>query len=89
MWVMYFFLSYLLLALTIPLALALVPLWRRANAARIVKCPEALKSVTVRLDPWYAVKMHALGNPELRLLDCTEWPQRDACARGCLVQIAR
>jgi hypothetical protein len=87
MWVIYFFLSYLVLALAIPLGLALVPLWRRAQAARIVRCPAAAKSVTVRMDPWFAVKMHALGNPELRLRDCTEWPQRGECDRGCLVQL--
>ena len=87
MWVTYFFLSYLVLALAIPLGLALAPLWRKANAARCVRCPEASKSVTVRLDPWYAVKMHALGNRELRVRECTEWPGRGECGRQCLVEI--
>ncbi len=88
MWVPYFFVSYLLLALAIPLGWSLVPLWRRASAARCVRCPDAQKPVTVRLDPWYAVKMHALGNPELRLQACTEWPGRRECSQQCLVQIA-
>ena len=87
MWVVWFFLGFLVLALAIPLALSLVPVWRGARPARIVKCPEASKSVTVRLDPWYAVTMHARGNPELRLQDCTEWPQRAGCDQGCLRQI--
>lgn len=87
MWVIYFFVSYLVLALAIPLCWSLVPLWRRAGAARCVRCPDASKPVTVRLDPWYAVKMHALGNPELHVQDCTEWPARCACGRECLVQI--
>ena len=88
MWVPYFFVSYLLLALAIPLGWSLVPLWRRAAAARCVRCPATAKSVTVRLDAWYAVKMHALGNPEMRVHDCTEWPGRRACGRECLVQIS-
>jgi len=87
MWVTYFFVSYLILALAIPLGLALAPLWRKANASRCVRCPQASKSVTVQLDPWHAVKMHALGNPELRVRDCTEWPSRIGCERECLVQI--
>jgi hypothetical protein len=87
MWVAYFFLGYLVLALAIPLSLTLLPLWRSANAARCVRCPEAAKSVTVRLDPWYAVKMRARGNPDLRVMDCTEWPGRRECGRECLVKI--
>ncbi|HUB81679.1 MAG TPA: hypothetical protein VMB03_22930 [Bryobacteraceae bacterium] len=87
MWVTYFFIGYLILALAIPLGRALVPLWRKANASRCVRCPRDSKSVSVRLDPWYAVKMRALGNCELRVRDCTEWPGRAGCERECLVQI--
>ena len=87
MWVTYFFLSYLILALAIPLALSLVPLWRAANASRCLRCPEASKPVTVRLDPWYAVKMRLRGDRELRLRDCTEWPARAHCARQCMEKI--
>lgn len=67
MWVIYFFLSYLILALTIPTCWALVPIWRRARTSRQVTCPAASHTAIVDLDPWYAVRMHALGNQELRV----------------------
>jgi hypothetical protein len=87
MWVTYFFLSYLVLALAIPLGWSLVPLWRRAREARCVSCPGVSQTATVRLDPWYAVKMHARGDRELRVKDCSRWPEQCACTQECLVQI--
>lgn len=85
MWVSYFFVSYLVLALAIPLGWSLVPLWRRMREARCVQCPDAARSAVVRLDPWYAVKMHARGDREFRVRDCSQWPRR--CGQECLVQI--
>ena len=87
MWVMYFFVSYLALALIIPAAWALVPVWRRARAGKRVECPGASLVATVNLDPWYAVRMHALGNRELRVIGCSEWPQRCDCRQNCLGQM--
>jgi hypothetical protein len=87
MWVTYFFVSYLVLAMAIPLGWSLAPVWRRARAARCVRCPGLSKLVTVRMDPWHAVKMHARGDPEFRVLDCTEWPGQRECGRECLTQI--
>jgi len=87
MWVTYFFLSYLFLALAIPLCWSLAPLWRRTRQARGVRCPAISKTATIRLDPWHAVKMHALGDRELRVKTCSQWPERRACGRECLVEI--
>ena len=84
--VVYFFLSYLLLALAIPLIWSLVPLWRRAHRARHVDCPEALADAVVRLDAWYAVKSRVLGQDGLRVQDCSRWPCR-GCAQTCVMQI--
>ena len=88
MWVTYFFVSYLVLALAIPLCWSLVPLWRRAREARSVRCPHVSQAATVLLDPWYAVKMHARGDRELRVKTCSQWPERCACGQDCLVEIA-
>lgn len=87
MWVVYFFLSYLALALIIPTGWALVPVWRRAHVSRHVDCPDSSNVAMVDLDPWYAVKMHALGNMELRVKDCSRWPQCRSCGQACLVKI--
>lgn len=88
MFVVYFFLSYLFLAVAIPVGWSLVPLWRRTRRIQKVSCPEIPARAIVRLDPWYAVKMHALGERELRVESCSEWPRNGACGRRCLAEIA-
>ena len=81
MWVVYCFVSYLALALLIPAGWALVPIWLRARKSRHVYCPAASHTETVTLDPWYAVKMHAPGDRELRVKDCSQWPRRCKCGQ--------
>jgi hypothetical protein len=87
MWVAYFFLSYLALALIVPICWALVPVWRRAYPARRVDCPDASCTAMVNLDPWYAAGMHALGDREPRVAGCSQWPQRRNCGQACLARI--
>jgi hypothetical protein len=89
MWVIYFFISYLVLALLVPMVWALWPTWRRARTVRQVPCPAFGASALVTLDPWYAVRMHALGNSEVRVRDCARWPECRDCGQECLVQIGR
>jgi len=87
MWAVYTFVSYLALALLIPVAWALAPVWRRARLPRSVNCPALRDSALVELDAWYAVKMHTLGNDERRVRICSHWPERGGCGRECLAQI--
>ena len=84
----YAFLVYLFLALAIPLSLALVPVWRRAQAERHVTCPNFGGPATMWLDPWYAVKRHTFGNDEARVKQCSAWCDHGVCGQQCLVQIA-
>jgi hypothetical protein len=84
----YAFIGYLILALMMPLCLALVPIWRRARRARHVKCPAFGKPARVALDPWYAVKRNTFGNDELQVREYSEWPACRNCNQECLVQIA-
>ena len=88
MWVIYTFISYLILALLVPLAWALWPIRRRARISRHVTCPVVSASALVTLDPWYAVRIHALGNSELRVRYCAHWPERRDCGQECLAQIS-
>ena len=83
----YAFLVYLFLALAIPLSLALVPVWRRAQAARQVSCPNFGSPALIDLDPWYAVKRHTFGNDEARVKHCSAWREHGACGQECLVRI--
>jgi hypothetical protein len=87
MWVVYCFVSYLALALIIPAGCALVPIWLRSRKSRHVYCPAASHTAMVTLDPWFAVRMHALGNQELCVKACSQWPQRRSRGQTCLVQI--
>jgi hypothetical protein len=87
MWIAFTFIGYLAAALLIPVCLALVPVWRRTRTVQQVTCPAVGTSTMIALDPWYAVRMHALGNRELRIKSCTRWPGRRDCGRDCLFQI--
>jgi len=87
MWVVYLFISYLILALLAPTVWALWPIWRRARTVRQVTCPAFGASALVTVDPWYAVRRHALGNFELRVKNCTHWPECRDCGQDCLAQI--
>jgi len=84
MWAVYVFIAYWILAITGPTVWALWPTWRRARMARQVNCPASDSATLVTLDPWYAVRMHALGNSELRVKNCARWPQGRDCGRECL-----
>jgi hypothetical protein len=87
MWRIYTVIGYFALALLIPICMASVGAWRRARASRLVNCPADGGAATIGLDRWYAVRMHALGNPEFRIHGCTRWPDRSGCRQDCLVQL--
>ena len=85
----YAFITYLILALLIPLCMALVPVWRGSRHAHQVKCPALGKPATVALHPWYAVKRPTFGNNELRVRERSAWSECQACSQDCLRQIGK
>ena len=89
MWPAFFVMAWFILALTLPLSWALWRTWRRARVSRQLACPATGVPARVTLDPWYAVRMHALGNPELRVADCDHWPECRDCGRQCLEAAGR
>ena len=84
MWPVYLVITWFVLALVLPAGWALWHTWRRARVARQLTCPVIGAPALVKLDPWYAVRMHALGDHELRVLDCACWPQRRDCRQEFL-----
>jgi hypothetical protein len=86
MWAVYTFIGYLALALLTPVVWAEWRVWRRARVSRHVTCPALGIPALVKLDPWYAVRMHALGNEELRVVDCSGRQECPACGQECLAQ---
>ena len=87
MWAVYTVIAYFALALLIPIAWVLVPVWRKARVAQQVNCPAAAAPSLVQLDPWYAARHRAFGGYELRIRTCSQWPARQQCGRECLEQL--
>ncbi|HEY2018383.1 MAG TPA: hypothetical protein VGH38_32985 [Bryobacteraceae bacterium] len=88
MWAIYTVIAYFLLALLIPISWALGKTWRFARANRQLTCPAIGGAASVGLDPWFAMRQHAIGDNELRVLQCSRWPEHGDCSRQCLRQIA-
>jgi hypothetical protein len=69
------------------LALPAWAAWRRWRGTRIVTCPETERPAAVDMDLRYVIAGSIAGRPELRLRDCSRWPQRKGCGQTCLTQI--
>ena len=82
----------LLLAFVVGTCLALLmpALWAREIykdycASRAVVCPETHRQVAVSFDAWHAaVTGLTATKPELRLIECTRWPEHADCHQECL-----
>jgi hypothetical protein len=84
------FLIWLLVCL-VAVSLILLPLalWRheiylRYYGSRLVTCPEDHQTATVSIDARHAAATGIHGHPDLRLCDCSRWPERSGCDRACL-----
>jgi len=64
-----------------------VSAWRRWRGTRIVTCPENRQPAAVDVHLSYAIAGSIAGRPELRLRDCSRWPERSSCGQVCLTQI--
>jgi hypothetical protein len=75
----------------VSLILLLPALWvheiyNQYSGSRPVTCPENQQQVAVRIDSRHAAATGMNGRPELRLSDCTRWPERSKCGQECLSQ---
>jgi hypothetical protein len=61
-------------------------IYSRYSGGRPVVCPENHQSAAVNIDVRHAAITGMHGRPEMRLCDCTRWPQRALCGQGCLRQ---
>jgi hypothetical protein len=59
----------------------------RQRGDRLITCPETLKPEAVRVDAGHAAVTSLMGHTELKLSDCTRWPERQTCGQDCLSQI--
>jgi len=54
---------------------------------RLVSCPETHRPAAVRVAAGTAAFKATLGNEQLRLSECSRWPEKEACGQECLAQI--
>ena len=69
----------------LPVALSVFAEFRRP---REIVCPENGEQAQVRVDATYAAVTSGVGAKRLRLEGCSRWPERGACNRNCLSQLA-
>lgn len=86
--------KYILLTLITAAAVFVVMELRRAlrtylkfRGEMVVSCPETHKPAAVRVAAAKAAIEATVGNPQLRLSECSRWPERQACGQECLRQI--
>ena len=70
----------------LPLALWLREVYKQYSGSRLLACPQDHAPAAVNIDALHAVETGIDGTPELRLCDCTRWPERSNCAQACLSQ---
>lgn len=88
-------LKLLVMALVVAVVFGAVILWRMAQAwlefrgKRAIACPENHLPAGVRIDAAHAAKTAAFGAPDLRLAQCSRWPEKEDCGQDCIFQIER
>ena len=59
----------------------------RLRGQRLVTCPETNETAAVRLAAGKAGLQATVHPPNLRLSECSRWPERQGCGQECLGQI--
>jgi hypothetical protein len=61
--------------------------WLQMRGTRLVTCPETHAPAAVEVDLGRFALTSAAGLSELRLRDCSRWPERKHCGQMCLAEI--
>lgn len=72
----------------LPLVLWRQEIYRQYSGSRLVACPQDQQPAAVTIDLHHALSTAIDGPPDLRLCDCTRWPERANCDRACLSSAA-
>jgi hypothetical protein len=68
-------------------AVTMLVIWRKYRGDRVVTCPENHRPVGVQVDAGRAALAAFGRHPELRLSECSRWPERAGCGQQCLQEI--
>jgi hypothetical protein len=60
----------------------------RYRKIRRVNCPEEEKTALMNIDAKGAALSAAKGKTQLRVINCSLWPEKRGCAQRCLTQVA-
>jgi hypothetical protein len=58
--------------------------YSKYRGAWTVECPDTETTAALQLDTKTAVLTAALGKPQLRVKDCSHWPEHAGCDESCL-----
>jgi hypothetical protein len=61
--------------------------WWKFRGTRVITCPETRDPAAVVVDARHAARSAVTGERELRLRQCSRWPEREDCGQQCLEQI--
>jgi hypothetical protein len=83
---------YLILGVAIVMALSIASFFLarmsveffRFRGRRQLICPESGNFAVVRIGALHAAVSSLLGDPDLRVKDCSRWPELQGCGQECL-----
>jgi hypothetical protein len=61
--------------------------WWKYRGQRVITCPENQRPAAVVLDAAHAAATVIGKAPELRLSECSRWPEKAGCGQQCLSEI--
>lgn len=61
--------------------------YQRYRGERIVTCPETHAAAAVHVDAMKAAREAFMGREEVRLDQCSRWPEKKNCGQECLSQV--
>jgi len=64
-----------------------LPAWRGYRKERAVTCPETGKPASVQVDAARVAATAWGGVPDVRLKECSRWPEKAGCGQDCLAQL--
>jgi hypothetical protein len=78
----------LLLAMVLVVYLGIaVRAWARFRGTRVVTCPETRRPAKVSVDVGHAMVSAAWERADVRIAQCSCWPERQGCDEACVPQI--
>lgn len=70
--------------LALPIVLVLRETLKQNSGSRLVECPENRQAAVVNIGAGRAAATAIDGTPDVRLCQCTRWPERANCNQACL-----